>query len=155
MALTVAEVMNRELMSLRAEHPVDYALTAIVAMGVSAAPVVDGRGALCGIVSWRDLVGSRSEVVRDCMSRAVETVHPEDRIEHAAMTLTTDGYHHAPIVDRQGALIRFVSTLDLLRTFVGQPTGHPDTCPHWDATTQTTWTDEKVLSDAHIGAAQR
>ena len=75
MALTVAEVMNRELMSLRAEHPVDYALTAIVAMGVSAAPVVDGRGALCGIVSWRDLVGSRSEVVRTFI---VLTTEPDE-----------------------------------------------------------------------------
>jgi len=155
MALTVAEVMNRELMSLRAEHPVDYALTAIVAMGVSAAPVVDGRGALCGIVSWRDLVGSRSEVVRDCMSRAVETVHPEDRIEHAAMTLAAGGYHHAPVVDRQGALVGFVSALDLLRAFVGQPAGHPDTFPHWDAATRAAWTDEEVLSDARIGAAPR
>jgi len=155
MAITVAEIMNRELMSVRDDHPVDYALTAIVAMGVSAAPVVDPRGGLVGIVSWRDLVQSRGDIVRACMSPSVEVVHPDDRIEHAAMTLAAGGYHHAPVVDRQGALVGFVSALDLLRAFVGQPAAHPDTFPHWDGATRAAWTDEEVLSDARMGAAPR
>jgi CBS domain-containing protein len=155
MALTVGEIMNRELMSVRADHPVDYALTAIVAMGVSAAPVVDGTGALVGIVSWRDLAQSRGDVVRMCMTRPVEVVHPDDRIEHAAMTLAAGGYHHAPVLNREGRLVGFVSALDLLRAFVGQPAAHPDTFPHWDAATRSAWTDELVLSEARVDAAPR
>jgi hypothetical protein len=89
------------------------------------------------------------------MTRAVEVVHPDDRIEHAAMTLTAGGFHHAPVVDRDGALVGFVSALDLLRAFVGQPAMHPDTFPHWDAATGAAWTDEHVLSDARVDAAPR
>jgi len=156
MALSVDEVMNRELLAVRAGDAVDNALAAILATGVTAAPVIDEARRPIGIISWRDLLRPNAgATVGACMTRAVEVVHPEDRIEHAAMTLAAGGFHHAPVVDAEGAVVGFVSALDLLRAFVGQPAAHPDTFPHWDAATSAAWTDELVLSDAHVGAAPR
>lgn len=156
MALSVGEVMNRELLSVHAGDAADSALAAILGTGVTAAPVVDEARRPIGIVSWRDLLQpGRGATVGACMTRPVEVVHPDDRIEHAAMTLGAGGYHHAPVVDREGALVGFVSALDLLRAFVGQPAAHPDTFPHWDEETGAAWTDEIVLGDAHIADAPR
>lgn len=156
MALSVAEVMNRELLSVHAGDAADNALAAILGTGVTAAPVVDEARRPIGIVSWRDLLQPNGgATVGACMTRAVEVVHPDDRIEHAAMTLAAGSFHHAPVVDRDGALVGFVSALDLLRAFVGQPAAHPDTFPHWDEATGAAWTDELVLSDGRIDAAPR
>jgi CBS domain-containing protein len=156
MALSVGEVMNRELLLVHAGDAVDNALAAILGTGVTAAPVVDDARRPIGIVSWRDLLQPNGgATVGACMTRPVEVVRPDDRIEHAAMTLAAGGFHHAPVVDGDGALVGFVSALDLLRAFVGQPAAHPDTFPHWDEATGAAWTDELVLSDAHIDAAPR
>jgi hypothetical protein len=154
MALTVGEVMNRELMWLRPGDAVDVALATIVSMGLSTAPVLDEARHPIGMVSWRDLLQPNGgATVGACMSRPVEVVHPDDRIEHVAMQLAAAGYHHAPVVDGAGALVGFVSALDLLREFVGQPASHPDTFPHWDDATAAAWTDEHVLNDARLGDA--
>ncbi len=156
MALTVGEIMNRELLSVRAGDGVDQALSAILGMGLSAAPVVDEARHPIGIISWRDLLRpSGGTTVGSCMSRPVEVVHPEDRIEHAAMLLAGGGFHHAPVVDGDGALVGFVSALDLLRAFVGQPASHPDTFPHWDDATAAAWTDEQILNDSRVDAAPK
>ena len=154
MALTVAEIMNRELMWLRATDPIDVALTAIVGMGLSTAPVLDEARRPVGMVSWRDLMQARrGATVGACMSQPVEVVHPDDRIEHATMLLAANGFHHAPVVSGDGTLVGFISALDLLRAFVGQPASHPDTFPHWDEATEAAWTDEHVLNDARLADA--
>ncbi|HXU73317.1 MAG TPA: CBS domain-containing protein [Polyangia bacterium] len=156
MALTVGEIMNHELMWLRAGDAVDVALTAIMGMGLSTAPVLDEARRPIGMVSWRDLLQPNGGAsVGACMSRSVEAVHPGDRIEHVAMKLAAGGFHHAPVVDGDGVLIGFVSSLDLLRAFVGQPASHPDTFPHWDEATAAAWSDEHVLNDARLGDAPR
>jgi CBS domain-containing protein len=156
MALLVGEIMNRELLALHAGDSVDNALSAIVGMGLSAAPVVDETRRPVGMISWRDLLRpSGGTTVGTCMSRPVEVVHPDDRIEHAAMTLAAGGFHHAPVVGPTGALVGFVSALDLLRAFVGQPAAHPDTFPHWDDTTGAAWTDEHILNDSHLDEAPK
>jgi CBS domain-containing protein len=71
------------------------------------------------------------------------------------MKLAAAGFHHAPVVDREGVLVGFVSALDLLRAFVGQPATHPDTFPHWDDATGAAWTDELVVNDARLAEAPR
>lgn len=156
MAITVSEIMNRELLSVRAGDAVDKALAAILGMGLSAAPVLDEQHRPVGIVSWHDLLApSGGPTVGSCMTKPVEVVHPDDRIEHAAMILAAGGFHHAPVVDAGGVLVGFLSALDLLRAFVGQPASHPDSFPHWDDANAAVWTDELVLSSASIDAAPR
>ena len=156
MALTVGEIMNRELMWLRASDAADVALGAIVDMGLSTAPVLDEGRRPIGMVSWRDLVQpGGGATVGARMSRSVEVAHPDERIEHVAMKLAAAGFHHAPVVDREGVLVGFVSALDLLRAFVGQPATHPDTFPHWDEATGAAWTDELVVNDARLAEAPR
>lgn len=154
MALTVGEIMNRELFTVQAHDRADDALATLVAMGLSAAPVIDRERRPIGIVSWRDLVTpAGGQHVEPRMSRAVEVLRPGDRIEHAAARLAAGGFHHAPVVDGEGRVVGFVSALDLLRAFVGQPTPHPAGFPHFDEATGVVWTDDHPLTDAHLDAA--
>jgi hypothetical protein len=40
-----------------------------------------------------------------------------------------------------------LSTLDLLRSLLGLPTHHPVAFPHWDETTQVSWSDDWPLDE--------
>src|SRR6266511_523193 len=126
MALTVREVMNPELFSVRPNDRADDTLAALLALNIGAAPVVDEVNHPIGIVSWRDLarpeggetIGARMSKVSDAL------LHPADRIDEAARLLASRGHHHAAVVDERGALVGFVSALDLLRGLSGVPVSH-------------------------------
>jgi hypothetical protein len=45
------------------------------------------------------------------------------------------------------------SVLDVLRAILGIPAHHPATFPHWDAPTQTSWTDEWPFDEEHASQA--
>jgi hypothetical protein len=46
-----------------------------------------------------------------------------------------------------------VSVLDVLRAMLGIPARHDAAFPHWDAATQSSWTDEWPLDEAHASQA--
>jgi hypothetical protein len=46
-----------------------------------------------------------------------------------------------------------VSVLDVLRAMLGIPARHAAAFPHWDAATQSSWTDEWPLDEAHASQA--
>lgn len=54
--LTAAQIMTREVVSVSPELSVDDLAKRFVETSVSAMPVIDGEGRLCGIVSETDLV---------------------------------------------------------------------------------------------------
>lgn len=54
--LTVADLADREVVTVNAGFNVDHALEIMSEAGVRRAPVVDGRGALVGIVTIDDLI---------------------------------------------------------------------------------------------------
>ncbi len=153
MATTVLEVMNRELFSVREHDRADDTLATLIAMRISAAPVVDARGRPIGMISWRDLVPEGAETVGPRMSRVVEVVRDTDRLQLAAATLVAAQVHHAPVIDRDGALCGFVSALDLLSGVTGQPAQHPPLFPHFDEVTGVAWTNDQILSEAHLDEA--
>jgi CBS domain-containing protein len=153
MATMVAEVMNREVFVVRVTDRADDTLATLLAMGLSAAPVVDDWGKAIGMISWRDLVPPGADDVGPRMTRAVETVRANDRLEIAAATLATARVHHAPVVDVAGALVGFVSALDLLCAVAGLPAPHPPLFPHFDELTGVVWSDDQPLNDARIAVA--
>jgi CBS domain-containing protein len=155
MALTVREVMNHELFSVRPNGRADDALATLLAINIGAAPVVDEANHPIGMVSWRDLARHEGgETIGPRMSKLTDVVlHPDEQIDEAARLLATRGYHHAPVVDEHGALVGFVSTLDLLCGLTGVPASHPPLFPHLEPLTDTVWTDERLLDDTGIEVA--
>jgi hypothetical protein len=74
-------------------------------------------------------------------------------IGDAARRLALADGHQLVVVDGAGVAVGIVSVLDILRALVGIPAHHPAAFPHWDADTQSSWTDEWPLDDGHASAS--
>ena len=151
MALTVREVMNPETFTVKPADPVDDTLATLLALRLSAAPVIDEAGRGIGMVSWRDLVKfPGTNQVESRMSRPLATVRDSDLIEAAGRVMATTGHHHVAVVDAEGAVVGFLSLLDVVRGLLGVPAPHPAGFPHYDDEAHVIWTDERALEDAEI-----
>jgi CBS domain-containing protein len=84
--------------------------------------VLDGEGAVAGIVSERDLVralashGAKAMELeaRQVMTRDVVTCDPDDSIDMVMQTMTRGRFRHLPVV-RHGELLGLVSIGDVVK----------------------------------------
>ncbi len=144
MAKHVHEIMNREVLMLRAHERVEDALGALQALGVSGAPIVDDKRTVLGVVSWRDLVGApRDTRVSDKMTSPAITVQDDETITHAAELLADKGVHRLFVVDKRGVLVGALSIVDVLRAMTGRAVRHPGAFPHLDPKTHVAWSDDQ------------
>ncbi len=154
MAITVDEIMNRELFHLRASDDARRAATDLQQLGIGSAPVLDGARRPLGVASLRDLAGAPpGATVGVRMSQPVIALRSSASIESAARLLGEAGIHHAPVVDDEGAVVGFVSSLDLLRALVGLPARHPAEFAHADAELGVTWSEDAPLDMNHVDGA--
>ena len=150
-ALTVADVMTREVVTAAPEMPVGDLVRTMVASGVRAVPVVDAGRRLAGVVTDGDLLargavqlpigvqrdlggefqaddlaGSVSPPHRaaDVMTPAPVTARPEMSLAKAAALLADGGFTRVPVLDADDRLVGVVSRSDLLRT-VSESLPHP------------------------------
>ncbi len=151
MARKVAEVMNREMVSAREDTSAASIRDLVLAMGITAVPVLDGDGRPVGVLSLRDLVASGNELPRP--SGPVAVVKATESLEAAGETLARTDYHHLVVVDDSGRAIGMVSAVDLLRGLLGVPARHPAAFPHLDRELNVSWTDDDLLDADHLGAA--
>jgi hypothetical protein len=152
MARTVREIMNPEVLTLRRNLPLADARHQLRAFGVGAAPVVDEARRPVGVLSIKDILDVDG-IASDRMSRPVLCVSCSALVENAARQLAATRVHHLVVVDGAGGTVGMLSTLDLLRALLGMPTPHPASFPHWDASTETSWTDDAFLDEDHADQA--
>ena len=84
--------------------------------------VLDGDGAVAGIVSERDLVRALAShgpkamelEARQVMTRDVVTCDPDDSIDEVMQTMTSGRFRHLPVV-RHGELLGLVSIGDVVK----------------------------------------
>ena len=89
---------------------------------IGAAPVVDERGRIVGIISERDIIRGMSEhagallalPVDQLMTREVKTCLPEDRLVDLMQIMTLQRIRHLPVV-QNGALCGIVSIGDVVK----------------------------------------
>jgi CBS domain-containing protein len=154
MAVTVSEVMNREMFSVRREQSVQASKEAILALGITSVPVVDEEGVPLGLVSLRDLVARRpGTTAGERMTRPPATVPVDARISEAARRLARTRYHRLIVVDERGRAVGMVSALDVICGLLGLPAPHPASFPHLDHETGLSWTDDLPLALDEIHAA--
>jgi len=153
MAKYVHEVMNPELFQVAPTEPAARALDAILALGITSAPVVDSSNALVGVVSLRDLIARHGPTVGDRMTKPVITMSAHTSVEDAARTLSETDLHRLVVVDDDGAPIGIVAAVNLMRALIGLPARHPSAFPHVDPTVRLSWTDETVLDELHADIA--
>lgn len=146
MAKTVKEIMNRELFSLRPNDGTDDALGYIVALGITAAPVLDEDRRPLGVASFRDLLPVPAPgKVLERMSVPAISVSENVSVEEVARLLAERGVHRVVVVDGEGRAVGVASSLDVVRALLGLPAVHPATFPHWDKAHGVSWTDDTIL----------
>lgn len=154
MALTVSEIMNREVFSVRPQESANETRAAILALGITGVPVVDDEGRPLGLVSLRDLVGEKpGTTAGERMTRPAATVPADVRLGEAARRLARTRYHRLIVVDASGQVVGMLSAVDIIRGLMGLPAPHPASFPHLDRETGLSWTDDLPLDLDEIHAA--
>lgn len=137
---SVQSIMSRTAYCLRPEVGVRTAAAMLLEERMSGAPVVDAAGHPVGIVSKTDLLRHLHErgdalepgndpaiehgfhatsvdstTVGDVMMPVVFCIAEDTSIAAAAALMAGEGVHRLPVLDRQGAVIGILSTLDVVR----------------------------------------
>lgn len=153
MALTVAEVMNREIYAARPDEEATSVLRDLLNLGVGGGPVVDPEHRPVGVVSVRDLATAGQDAkVKDRMTTPPIVVGRNQSIQDAAVLMAETGYHRLVVVEDDKA-VGIVSSLDIIRGLVGLPSRHPMSFPHYDSRTGAVWSDPEFLDLEHVEAA--
>lgn len=122
----IDSVMRTEFPTLRLEMPIREAVALFVNSGWSAAPVVDDKGALVGIMSQKDCFRSAlnasyyqqwSGTVAEHYSHEVDTLDVETDLVSAAQCFIDKPFRAYPVT-RHGLLVGMLNRDDLLRAFL-------------------------------------
>jgi CBS domain-containing protein len=149
----VREIMNPELFSVGPEEPISSVRGGILAMGITAAPVLDDGHRPLGVASLRDLVEARDgALAAERMTSPAVVVRDDARIADAARLIGDTSHRHLVVVDETGCAVGMVSAIDVVRALAGLPARHPAAFPHLDSRTGLTWTEDMVLDSAHVEA---
>jgi CBS domain-containing protein len=152
MTRSIDEIMNRELLAVLAETPVDAIRDLMRTFAISAVPVVDDNRRPVGIVTSTSVFdGTGTAGAR--MSRPATCVEGSADIDATARRLVAADVHHLVVVDGAGVAVGIVSVLDVMRAMLGLPAHHPAAFPHWDSSTQSSWTDDLPLDAEHAAQA--
>lgn len=120
---TAADLMQRRLHTVSPDVPIEEAVRLLLAKGYAAAPVVDADHRQLGLVSEHDCIrvlceavaeGWPSGLVRDHMTKALETVAPTDDVL-ALSSRFTQGRHRRLLVVENGRLVGLIARRDLMR----------------------------------------
>ncbi len=137
---TVTQIMSRTTYCLRPEVGVRTAVGILLEERMSGAPVVDDDGHPVGIVSKTDLLRHLHErgdsvepgqdpgvergfhttdvdstTVGDVMMPVVFAIAEDTTIAAASALMAGEGVHRLPVLDKEGAVVGILSTLDITR----------------------------------------
>ena len=121
--MNVSEVMTRNTSACEPADSLERAAAIMWDRDCGAVPVVDGTGALHGIVTDRDVAMSAylkgrplaAITVGEVMSRALHCCAPTDTVERALTTMRQHQVHRMPVVDGDGRLTGMLAVADLLQ----------------------------------------
>jgi CBS domain-containing protein/L-amino acid N-acyltransferase YncA len=112
---TVAEVMNRNVLTVDPTSSIGEAAEKMMDAGVGAVVVMEDMVRLTGIVTERDIlraVAQRARAaearVRQWMTESVITIEPETTVEDAAKMMFEKNFRHLPVC-KDGRLLGIVS----------------------------------------------
>jgi len=108
------DIMTRDVISVRPQTPVKDVATLLVQHRISAAPVVDTRGHVLGIVSEADLMSKEGKQARAIMSKRLVSVEEEASVSEIAETMTTHCVNRVPVM-RGDEMVGIVSRADIVR----------------------------------------
>ncbi len=118
--MKVRDVMTKQVIRVGAEEPVEVAARTLTHYNIGMLPVYGGDGAICGVVTDRDLVtrcmasgkSGGSTKVRDVMSSRVIAAAPDMEVGVAAHLMGREQVRRLPVMEN-GRLCGMVSLADL------------------------------------------
>lgn len=141
--LTVADVMNHDVVSVTVDTPVGELVRLLLERGLRAMPVVDGERKVVGIVTDADLLqrgvsqlplhlqqllpgderaaqlaamAARPEKAGDVMTPNPHTIPATASLAQAALVMAEHDHKRLPVVDGEGRLVGMLSRSDVLQT---------------------------------------
>jgi CBS domain-containing protein len=137
----VGKIMSRDVVTVTSGTSVEMVVELMLQRGLSRVPIVDEKYRPLGIVSKTDVIedahdrGDDGElppkaqrgfqvhpegtVVDEVMSRLVMTVPETATVSNVAELMVSRHVHGLPVVARDGELVGFVSTMDVLAWLAG------------------------------------
>ena len=126
--MNVTELMTgpaEELVCATQDETLAHMAAKISHHNVGALPIVDASGALCGMISERDIVralaldgyAALALIASDLMTRKIITCRPTASFEMARKLMLKHRIRHLPVVNDEGALVGMLSQRDLVALF--------------------------------------
>lgn len=125
--MNVVDLMTTDVIAVSRETGLRDAARLMFRNRVSGLPIVDGAGALIGIITEADFLkleverqeGTRGQgdTVGDVMSRGVVTVSPNVEIYEAAKIMAVQEVKRLPVVDEDNRLLGVISRSDIVSIF--------------------------------------
>lgn len=126
--LTVADVMSKPAITVRADESLGVAAARMAKAGLKRLPVVDENGKLTGVLSRVDILRLVAEkeaarvtpppgaarVVREVMSPTIPVVHQEDGLTEIVEKLLESGLHRVIVLDEQDKPVGLISDSDVV-----------------------------------------
>lgn len=132
--MRVQDIMTGPVFTVRPTDPVEGAAALLADRGITAAPVIDERNRLVGMVSEGDLLRDRvpedptahlravpghavrrPHIVAEVMTRDVVTAWPMEDVADVARTMLSRDVRSVPVLD-DGRVVGIISRRDLLRS---------------------------------------
>jgi CBS domain-containing protein len=113
---------GRDVVTTRPDATIAEVAGLLKAKRIGAVVVTDADGALCGILSERDLARGLADHgaallpmrVGDLMTREVSTCSPDDGIDRLMQQMTEGRFRHLPVV-QDGKMIGIISIGDVVK----------------------------------------
>jgi len=142
MKRTVRDVMSTPAISVSEFTPLKVVVSTMREHRISAVPVVDSAGRLCGVISEADVIvrehfprsGSggafagtpalsdqikaAATTASQLMTSVVVSIRPDATLRTAATLMRQNGIKRLPVVDPSGAVAGIISRADLLKVFL-------------------------------------
>jgi CBS domain-containing protein len=131
-ARTVRALMTRDPIVVSADAPLQEALRLLDVHRIHGLPVVDGDGALVGVVSQTDMLRARSTQdlwsrwpglhVRHLMTSPALTIAADADVEDAVRLMEHEHVHRLVVLEPGGCVpLGIISTSDLVHAMLGGP----------------------------------
>lgn len=142
--MKINEVMTTDVITVTLDTPLKRAAQLLAQHRISGLPVLDGAGAVAGVLSEADILvkegGERTKhggvlgwllepsepwldekldavSAGDAMTAPALTIAPDRSVREAALTMLEEGINRLPVVDEAGKLVGIVSRANLVRAF--------------------------------------
>lgn len=119
---SILQTKGREVVSVKPGESVAAAAETLHRRRIGAALVLDGDGAVEGVISERDIVRGLAThggvvlgmKVAELMTSDVETCEPGDAVDHVMAVMTERRVRHLPVM-RNGKLVGVISIGDVVK----------------------------------------